>query len=86
MTLSAQQIEQFIGDEFMQVEGAFVRETAAACREILWRDLDLSPDWPEDWAQPVVRLSMHGDPRFTRRSARRDCMACWTSWRAKGGR
>jgi hypothetical protein len=30
MTLSAQQIEQFVGDEFVQVEGAFVRETAAA--------------------------------------------------------
>jgi len=64
MTLSALQIEQFNRDGFVKVEGAFARETAAACREILWRDLGLSPDRPEEWAQPVVRLGMYGYPPF----------------------
>ena len=64
MTLSALQIEQFNRDGFVKVEGAFARETAAACREILWRDLGLSPDRPEEWTQPVVRLGLYGDPPF----------------------
>jgi Phytanoyl-CoA dioxygenase (PhyH) len=64
MTLSALQIEQFTRDGFVKVEGAFAPETAAACREILWRDLGLSPDRPEEWTQPVVRLGMYGDPPF----------------------
>lgn len=64
MTLSAQQIEQFIRDGFVKIEGAFSRETAAACREILWRDLGLSPDRPQEWKEPVLRLGMYGDPPF----------------------
>jgi hypothetical protein len=64
MTLSALQIEQFIRDGFVKIERAFARETAAACREILWQDLGLSPDKPEDWKEPVLRLGMYGDPPF----------------------
>lgn len=64
MTLSALQIEHFMRDGFVKVEGAFARETAAACRAILWRDLGRSPDRPEEWAQPVVRLGMYENPPF----------------------
>lgn len=64
MVLSAQEIEQFVADGFVKLEGVFSRETAAACREILWRDLKLSPDRPEEWIQPVVRLGMYADSPF----------------------
>jgi hypothetical protein len=64
VTLSPAQIEQFVADGLVKVEGAFSRQTAAACREILWRDLGLSPDRPEQWKEPVLRLGMYADPPF----------------------
>lgn len=62
--LSQAEIESFVHDGFVKLEGAFSRETAAACRDILWRDLRLSPDRPEDWKEPVMRLGMYADPPF----------------------
>jgi hypothetical protein len=64
MVLSPAEIEQFVRDGFVKLERAFSRDTAAACREILWRDLRLSPDRPEDWKEPVMRLGMYGQPPF----------------------
>lgn len=64
MVLSPSEIEQFVTDGFVKLEDAFSSETAAACREILWRDLGLSPDRPEDWNEPVMRLGMYGQPPF----------------------
>ena len=64
MTLSATQIEQFVTDGFVKLEGAFSAATAAACRDVLWRDLKLTPDKPEDWKEPVMRLGMYADPPF----------------------
>jgi hypothetical protein len=64
VTLRPDQIEQFVRDGVVKLEKAFAPETAAACREILWRDLGLSPDRPETWTQPVVRLGMYGHPPF----------------------
>ena len=62
--LHADEIEQFIHDGLVKIEGAFSREAAAACREILWRDLGLSPERPDQWMQPVMRLGMYADPPF----------------------
>lgn len=64
MVLSASDIDQFVHQGFVKLEGAFSRATAAACRDILWRDLGLSPDKPEDWKEPVMRLGMYSDPPF----------------------
>ena len=64
MVLSASEIDQFIHNGFVKLEGAFPRATAAACRDILWRDLGLSPDHPEEWKEPVMRLGMYADPPF----------------------
>lgn len=64
MTLSAAEIEQFIRDGFVKVENAFSSETAASCRDFLWRDLRLSVDRPEEWTEPVMRLGMYGQPPF----------------------
>lgn len=62
--LHADEIEQFIHDGLVKIEGAFSREAAAACREILWRDLGLSPDRPDQWMHPVMRLGMYQHPPF----------------------
>jgi len=48
----------------VKLEGAFSAATAAACRDVLWRDLKLTPDKPEDWKEPVMRLGMYADPPF----------------------
>lgn len=62
MTLSASQIEQFISDGFVKVDRAFPREVADTCRNIAWRQLGLSPDAPETWIEPVLRLGLHAPP------------------------
>ncbi|MFT3725206.1 MAG: phytanoyl-CoA dioxygenase family protein [Hyphomonadaceae bacterium] len=64
MVLSTTQIDQFINDGFVKLEGAFPRATASACRDILWRELGLSPDKPDDWKEPVMRLGMYAGPPF----------------------
>jgi len=69
MILSDAQIETFIRDGAVKLENAFSRETAAACREILWRELKLSPDRPDDWKEPVMRLGMYADAPFREAAA-----------------
>lgn len=64
MVFSASDIEAFIRDGCLRLDGAFSRETAEACRAILWRDLKLSPDRPQEWTEPVLRLGMYADPPF----------------------
>ncbi len=64
MTLSAEQIETFVRDGFVRLDGAFSHGVAAACRDILWRDMNLSPDRPGEWAEPVIRLGMYADGPF----------------------
>ncbi len=93
MVLSASDIDQFVHQGFVKLEDAFPRATAAACRDILWRDLHLSPDKPDDWKEPVMRLGMYSDPPFReavsspRLAAALDQLVghgCWTPWRALG--
>ncbi len=64
MALTTDDIEHFIHNGFVKLEGAFSRATATACRDILWRDLKLSPDHPEAWKEPVLRLGMYADAPF----------------------
>ena len=64
MTLSHAQIDAFVSDGFVKLEGAFPRATAEACSNIIWRALGLSPDQPEQWAQPVMRIMAPPLPPF----------------------
>src|SRR5579859_2928633 len=50
------QIDQFIRDGFVRIDGALSAETAAAAREILWRDTGCDPNDRATWTKPVVRL------------------------------
>lgn len=69
MSLSPQQIDGFIRDGFVKLEGAFPRATAEACSNIIWRALGLSPDQPEQWTQPVMRLLAPPLPSFREAAA-----------------
>lgn len=62
--LDSARIDQFIHEGFVRLDDAFPRSTAAAARDILWRDTGCDPDDPSTWTQPVVRLGMYSDGPF----------------------
>ncbi|MBV7531095.1 phytanoyl-CoA dioxygenase family protein [Chitinophaga sp. sic0106] len=62
--LHPQQIQEFITTGFVRIDHAFDPATAAAARDILWRDMGLSPDDPTAWQQPVIRLGMYSQRPF----------------------
>ncbi|MEU1878685.1 phytanoyl-CoA dioxygenase family protein [Streptosporangium sp. NPDC020072] len=58
------QVEAFVEDGFVRIEGAFPRETAERCREIVWRDLGADPAAPATWPGPVVARPDYAQPPF----------------------
>lgn len=62
--LTADDVTAFIEHGFLRIDDAFPRETAAAAREILWRDTGCRPDDPSTWTRPVVRLGFYAQPPF----------------------
>lgn len=62
--LTPADLDRFLTDGYVRVDDAFSPDIAAAAREILWRDLDASPDDPGTWTRPVVRLGMYAQAPF----------------------
>ncbi|WP_353646843.1 phytanoyl-CoA dioxygenase family protein [Mesorhizobium sp. WSM2239] len=62
--LTSSQIQNFISDGFVKVENAFSGDLARQCRDELWADIGLSPDEPEFWTQPVIRVASKSSPPF----------------------
>jgi hypothetical protein len=54
--LTASQVSQFVDQGFVRLDDAFPAELAATCRAALWASIGLSPDVPEGWKAPVVRV------------------------------
>jgi hypothetical protein len=54
--LNRDQIEHFVASGFVKLEGAFTRDQAKACSDLLWKQAGLSPDDPSGWKEPVIRL------------------------------
>jgi hypothetical protein len=54
--LTSRQVKDFIDDGFVKIENAFSTDLARQCRDELWADVGLSPDQPENWIQPVIRV------------------------------
>jgi hypothetical protein len=54
--LTDEQIDCFVHDGLVHVEGAFPREVADAGRELLWKATGCDPEDPATWTQPVIRL------------------------------
>ena len=61
---SATQVEQFVHDGFVRIDGAFPRELADACRRILWLASGCAEDAPSTWTRPVVRIGEIPNPLF----------------------
>ncbi len=62
--LSKDQVQQFIEEGFVKVEGAFSKDVAARAREILWRDTGCDPNDKSTWTRPVVRLGDYAHAPF----------------------
>ena len=64
MTLTDAQIDRFVEDGFVRLDGAFPRELADEARALLWRDTGCDPNDPRTWTRPVIRLGMYTDAPF----------------------
>ncbi len=62
--LAPAQIDRFIEEGFVRIDEAFPAALAAACREKLWLATGLSPDAPETWTKPVIRIGEIPHPLF----------------------
>lgn len=65
-TLSNAQIEEFINNGFIRIEGAFSLELAEQGRAILWADTGCDPNNRATWTKPVIRLGDYGQEPFRR--------------------
>lgn len=52
--IGAAQVDAFIANGFVRIEGAFPGEVAAECRDIIWRDLGADPGDPATWPRTVA--------------------------------
>src|SRR5262249_9202271 len=64
VALSAAQIERFVQDGFVRIDGAFPAALADACRRVLWLATGCAEDAPSTWTRPVVRLGEIPNPLF----------------------
>ncbi|MEH2623787.1 hypothetical protein V1292_001842 [Bradyrhizobium sp. AZCC 1719] len=62
--LTSRQVQSFIDDGFVKIENAFSTDLAKQCRDELWTDIGLSPDKPEGWIRPVIRVASKSSPPF----------------------
>lgn len=62
--LTSRQVRTFIDDGFVKIENAFGADLAKQCRDELWATIGLSPDEPENWIHPVVRVGFKASPPF----------------------
>lgn len=62
--LTSCQVENFIDDGFVKIENAFSADLAKQCRNELWVEIGLSPDEPQNWSQPVVRVASKSSAPF----------------------
>ena len=69
--LSSAAVAAFVRDGFVHIPAAFSAETAAECRDELWRELQreqpgLDPQDPSSWTRPMIRLPGYGSEPFQR--------------------
>lgn len=62
--LTPADIDTFIRDGFVCIDGAFSRDTALAAQAILWHATGCDPDDPSSWTRPVIRLDQFAQEPF----------------------
>ena len=71
--LSPEQVEQFVTDGFVRIDGAFPRRVAEEGCQILWRDTGCDPNDATSWTKPVIRLYDYPQEPF-RLAANANCL------------
>jgi hypothetical protein len=77
MSLSPDQIEHFITDGYVRIDGAFSAECAAECRAIIDQTAGVTWNDPATWRAPVIRLPGLSDPPFIEAA---NALALKTAW------
>jgi len=62
--LTSGQVQSFIDDGFVRIDNAFSTDLARQCRDELWAEIGLSPDKPETWVRPVIRVASKSSRPF----------------------
>jgi len=62
--LTNDDVEGFIRDGVVRLRGAFPRQLADECRQLLWAATGCAEHDPSTWTRPVVRIDGRGDPPF----------------------
>ncbi len=56
-SMDDKQVERFLDDGFVKIEGAFPPRVAEHCGRLLWRETGCDPDDPGTWTKPVHWVS-----------------------------
>jgi hypothetical protein len=75
--LACHQVQDFIDNGFVKIENAFSTDLARQCRDELWADIGLSPDRPENWIQPVIRVGSKASAPFIEAANTRPLHKAW---------
>lgn len=62
--LTSHEVQDFIDHGFVKIEHAFSTDLAQQCRDELWADIGLSPEQPDQWTRPVIRVGSKASPPF----------------------
>jgi hypothetical protein len=62
--LSDAQVQQFIRDGYIRIDGAFPREVAEQACAIMWRDIPFDAHDSSTWTKPIIRLPGYGGGPF----------------------
>lgn len=62
--LTSHQVQNFIDNGFVRIDNAFSTELARQCRDELWAEIGLSPEQPEHWTRPVIRVASKASRPF----------------------
>lgn len=60
--LSDDDLERFVADGFVHLDGAFGADLADRCVDTLWSMLDVDREDPSGWTEPVIRIPGSGGP------------------------
>jgi hypothetical protein len=86
-----EELEAFVRRGFLALRQAFPRSLADECRAAMWEQLGLSPDEPERWTRPVIRLGSQKGSIFHQAAHTPRLMAAWDQlvgegrWKAQDG-
>lgn len=62
--LTGGQVQTFIDYGYIKLDHAFGGDLARRCRNELWAEIGLSPDKPDTWTKPVIRVASKSTAAF----------------------